>query len=80
MPEIGVRKQTRKREIVWTFVDGYSTFPIRKTLVPHCGHEPFTAGRPFLSSVFWGSLISLLALHFTQYASTILKILKLGGI
>ena len=58
----------------------YSIFPIRKTLVPHFGHVPFTAGRPFFSLVSLGSLISLLALHFTQYASTILKIVKLGGI
>ena len=71
---------TRKREIVWTSVKGYSIFPIRKTLVPHFGHVPFTAGRPFFSLVSLGSFISLLALHFTQYASTILKILKLGGI
>jgi len=60
--------------------DCYSTFPIRKTLVPHFEQVPFTAGRPFFSVVFWGSFISLLDLHFTQYASTILKILKLGGI
>ncbi len=61
------------------FVD-YSIFPIRKTLVPHSGHVPFTAGRPFFSLVSSGSLMSLLALHFTQYAVTILKFVKLGGI
>ena len=47
-------------------------FPIRKTLVPHSGLVPFTAGRPFLSSVICGSLISLLSLHFTQYAVVII--------
>jgi len=29
--------------------------PIRKTLVPHSGQVPFTAGRPFLSTVICGS-------------------------
>ncbi len=64
------------------FVIGYSSgiFPIRKTLVPHSGHVPFTAGRPFFSLVSSGFLMSLLALHFTQYAVTILKFVKLGGI
>jgi hypothetical protein len=61
------------------FID-YSIFPIRKTLVPHVGHVPFTAGRPFLSVVSLGSLISLFSLHFTQYAVTILKFVKLAGI
>jgi hypothetical protein len=54
--------------------------PIRNTLVPHVGHVPFTAGRPFFSLVSWGSLMSLFSLHFTQYAVTILKFVKLGGI
>jgi len=47
--------------------------PIRNTLVPHSGQVPFTAGRPFFSVVSLGSFMSLLALHFTQYAVTILK-------
>ena len=34
---------------------------------------PLTAGRPFFNLVSLGFFISLLALHFTQYASTILK-------
>jgi hypothetical protein len=52
------------------FVTGYSfgIAPIRNTFVPHVGHVPFTAGRPFFNVVSWGSLISLFALHFTQYA------------
>jgi len=59
----------KKRNCVG-FVDGYSfgIAPIRNTLVPHVGHVPFTAGRPFFNVVSWGSLISLFALHFTQYA------------
>ena len=61
-------------------LENYSIFPIRKTLVPHFGHVPFTAGRPFFSVVSLGSLISLFALHFTQYASTIIASVKLGGI
>jgi len=40
--------------------------------VPHSGQVPLTAGRPFFSSVICGSLISLLSLHFTQYAVVIL--------
>ena len=54
--------------------------PIRNTLVPHSGHVPFTAGRPFFSLVSFGSFMSLLALHFTQYAVTILKKVKLCSI
>jgi hypothetical protein len=42
--------------------------PIRNTLVPQVGHVPLTAGRPFFSFTSLGSLISLFALHFTQYA------------
>ncbi len=42
--------------------------PMRKTEVPQFGQTPFTAGLPFLSVTFWGSLISMFALHFTQYA------------
>jgi len=41
---------------------------------------PLTAGRPFFSLVSLGSLTSLFALHFTQYASTILENVVLGGI
>ncbi len=61
---------------------GYSSgiFPIRKTLVPHVGQVPFTAGRPFFSVVSSGFFMSLFSLHFTQYAVTILKFVKLGGI
>ncbi len=62
------------------FFVNYVIFPIRKTLVPHVGHVPFTAGRPFFSVVSSGSLMSLFSLHFTQYAVTILKFVKLCGI
>ena len=41
---------------------------IRNTLVPQVGHVPLTAGRPFFSFTSLGSLISVFALHFTQYA------------
>jgi len=54
--------------------------PIRNTFVPQVGHVPFTAGRPFFSLVSLGSLMSLFSLHFTQYAVTILKLVKLDGI
>ncbi len=43
-------------------------FPMRKTEVPQLGQTPFTAGLPFLSVTFCGFLISILVLHFTQYA------------
>jgi len=43
-------------------------FPMRKTEVPQLGQTPLTAGLPFLSVTFCGSLISILVLHFTQYA------------
>ena len=49
-----------------------SGFPIRKTLVPHSGQVPLTAGRPFFNVTSLGSLISLFVLHFTQYAVVIL--------
>ena len=43
-------------------------FPMRKTEVPQLGQTPLTAGFPFLSVTFCGFLISMLVLHFTQYA------------
>jgi len=42
--------------------------PMRNTEVPQFGQMPFMAGLPFLSVTFWGFLISMFALHFTQYA------------
>src|SRR5215470_2114845 len=50
---------------------GYFEAPILNSFVPHTGHAPCTAGRPFFMVICVGSLISLLALHFTQYASGI---------
>jgi hypothetical protein len=41
---------------------------MRKTDVPQLGHTPLTAAFPFLSVTFVGFLISMLALHLTQYA------------
>jgi hypothetical protein len=41
---------------------------MRKTEVPQLGHVPLTAAFPFLSVTFWGFLISMFALHLTQYA------------
>ncbi len=40
--------------------------------VPHVGHTPLRAGRPFFILTSTASAISLFALHFTQYASAIL--------
>jgi hypothetical protein len=45
-------------------------FPIRKSFVPHSGHVPWVAGRPFLSVTACGLLMSLFVLHLKQYAST----------
>lgn len=44
---------------------------ILKTFVPHFEHVPVTAGLPFFIVTSLASLISVLALHLTQYASTI---------
>jgi len=41
--------------------------PILKIFVPHTGHTPCVAGRPFFIVIAFASLISLEALHFTQY-------------
>jgi len=46
---------------------------MRKTLVPHVGQVPLTAGLPFFSLVSLGFFISRFVLHFTQYASAILR-------
>ena len=43
-------------------------FPILNILVPQVGHTPFVAGLPFFMVIPFGSFISLLARHFTQYA------------
>jgi len=48
--------------------------------VPHLGQVPFTAGRPFFIVISLGSFISRFALHFTQYAVTIMPNPKLGPI
>jgi len=61
-------------------VYSFGIAPIRNTFVPQVGHVPLTAGRPFFNVVSWGSLISLFSLHFTQYAVTILKFIKLDCI
>jgi hypothetical protein len=42
--------------------------PILNTLVPHTGQTPWVAGLPFFMVMLLGSLISLLARHFMQYA------------
>jgi hypothetical protein len=42
------------------------------TFVPHVEHSPVVAGLPFFIVVAVGFLISLFALHFTQYASNCL--------
>jgi hypothetical protein len=43
-----------------------SYLPILNILVPHEGHVPCVAGRPFFMVMAFGSFISFLALHFTQ--------------
>ena len=47
----------------------YAAEPILNILVPHTGHFPSVAGRPFFIVIWTASLISRFALHFTQYAS-----------
>ncbi len=42
--------------------------PILNIFVPHFGQMPWVAGRPFFILMFFGLDISLLALHFMQYA------------
>lgn len=42
---------------------------MRKTFVPHFGHVPCVAGRPFFNVVDFALLISRFALHLKQYAS-----------
>jgi hypothetical protein len=44
-----------------------SDAPILKIFVPHTGHTPCVAGRPFFIVIAFASLISREALHFTQY-------------
>src|SRR3990172_2973966 len=44
--------------------------PMRKTLPPHFGHVPETAGFPFFSLTCFGFLISTFVLSLTQYAWT----------
>jgi len=51
-----------------SLVIAFYALPMRKTEVPQFGQTPLMAGLPFLSVTFWGFLISMFALHFTQYA------------
>jgi hypothetical protein len=46
---------------------GHHDAPILKIFVPHTGHTPCVAGRPFFIVIAFASLISREALHFTQY-------------
>ena len=46
---------------------------MRNIFVPQTGHLPWVAGLPFFMVIWAGSAISLLVLHFTQYASDILS-------
>lgn len=48
--------------------EGYFDEPILNILVPQRGQVPWVAGRPFFILMFFGLDISLLALHFMQYA------------
>jgi hypothetical protein len=47
---------------------GYDDAPILNILVPHSGHLPSVAGRPFFIVICVASFISRLVLHLTQYA------------
>jgi len=42
--------------------------PILNIFVPHTGHLPSVAGRPFFMVICVASFISRLVLHLTQYA------------
>lgn len=44
----------------------YFSFPIRKTPVPHVGHVPLVASRPFFNTTGSRLGTSLLSLHLTQ--------------
>jgi hypothetical protein len=48
--------------------DRLQAFPILNTFVLQVGQVPWVAGRPFFMVMALGALISLVALHFTQYA------------
>jgi hypothetical protein len=55
-------------EFYWTMFEKTYALPILNTLVPHTGQTPWVAGLPFFMVMLLGSLISLLARHFMQYA------------
>ena len=54
-------------------VEGATALPPRilNITVPHVGHLPFMALRPFFITSSTPSVISFLALHLTQYPSAI---------
>ncbi|MBI2863650.1 MAG: hypothetical protein HYX94_03710 [Chloroflexi bacterium] len=52
-----------------TGIFDYLLAPILNSLVPQTGHVPSVAGLLFFKVTALGFLISLLALHLTQYAS-----------
>jgi hypothetical protein len=49
-----------------THTVAYVDAPILKILVPHTGHVPCVAGRPFFIVICCASFISREALHLTQ--------------
>jgi hypothetical protein len=55
--------------VIYTPVFYFAADPILNILVPHTEHVPCVAGLPFFIVTAVGLTISLLALHFTQYAS-----------
>jgi hypothetical protein len=64
LPGFGIEVATHSHSLIRCW--WYYPLPIRKTLVPQTGHMPWIAGLPFLRVVFWGFLMSRLALHLTQ--------------
>ena len=55
-------------------------FPIINIFVLQVGHVPLVAGLPFFMVMDFGSFISLLVLHLTQYPVVITTNPKLGAI
>ena len=62
----------QKRVSIKSYLNYFFEGRILQIVVPHSGHLPLRIGRPFFIVSSLASVISLFALHFTQYASAML--------
>ena len=74
--KVGCYIQVNTQPIFKLTSDQYYALPILCIFVPQNGHIPCVADLPFFILIAFGSFISFIDLHFTQYACTIRHLLN----